>query len=123
MSKIAVVGSRNFTDLELVNAVLDEIIQNDSNITIISGGARGADTLAEIFADTHHLPKIIIVPEWKRLGKRAGFVRNQVIVDEADMVIAFWDGKSKGTESTIRIAKNSGKPIRVIRVDKKENEW
>ena len=78
---------------------------------IISGGANGADTLAEMFADKFGCPILIIRPDWDAYGKRAGFLRNEEIVNEADVVLAFWDGESKGTKHTINLTKKAGKKL------------
>lgn len=99
--KTAIVGSRSFTsEYEFVINIARY------NIThIISGGAIGADTLAEEYADTFGIPKTIIKPEWSKFGRVAGFVRNKQIVDSCEQLIAFWDGYSKGTADTITYAR------------------
>lgn len=78
---------------------------------IISGGAIGVDSLAEYYADKNNISKIIIKPEYDKFNKRAPIIRNMEIVDLADMIIAFWDGKSKGTKFTIDYALSKGKKI------------
>jgi nucleoside 2-deoxyribosyltransferase len=81
---------------------------------IISGGAKGVDTLAEQYSSEHHLVKpMVILPDWKRYNRGAGAVRNREIVDNSDFVIAIWDGKSKGTLISINYAKKQNKPIYV----------
>ena len=55
--------------------------------------------------------RIIFLPDWDKYGKSAGFIRNKLIINEADMVVAFWDGKSKGTKNSIDLAINAGKPV------------
>jgi hypothetical protein len=107
---IAVVGSRTFTDYFLLEDVLNE--HTTSLDTLVSGGAAGADTLAEHYAKDYGLKMIVHKPEWKKYGRAAGFIRNQLIVDDADILIAFWDGKSKGTQHSINLAKQKG--IKVI---------
>lgn len=109
--KIAVVGSRGFNDYSL----LERTLAPYSPFILVSGGARGADRLAERFADENSLEKIIFKPDWNKYGKRAGFLRNIKIVDESDMVIAFWDGNSPGTKSSIDLAKKGNKELSVIR--------
>ena len=71
------------------------------------------DRIAEQYADNHKLSKLIIRPEYHKYGRAAPIRRNKVIVDEADEILAFWDGVSKGTKSVIDYAKKQGKPIRV----------
>jgi hypothetical protein len=102
--------------------VLDREIKNlrlykeDRNIRIVSGGARGADTLARRYAYsrddveyTEHRP------DWKQYGRKAGFVRNLEIVRNSGKVIAFWNGKSKGTKHTIGAARQANKNVKVVR--------
>lgn len=81
---------------------------------IISGGAKGADTLAERFAKEREYETLIFSADWKTHGKAAGFIRNKQIVVACDMVLAFWDGKSKGTQHTIVLAKAAKRPTFII---------
>lgn len=111
--KIAIVGSRNFTNYEFAKRFLLEFIQQED--VIISGGAKGADTIAEQFADELGNEKIIYKPDWDKYGKSAGMIRNGKIVEDCDYVIAFWDNKSRGTADTIRKAQNLNK--QVIKID------
>jgi len=111
MKKIAVVGGRNFHDYNLLKRVLTDRLP----FHLVSGGARGADSLAEKFAEEFGLSKTIFLPEWGKYGRSAGFRRNHLIIQEADEVIAFWDGYSKGTAHSIKLAERMGKPIVVIR--------
>lgn len=85
------------------------------DIKIVSGGAIGADKLAEKYANENKYEKIIFKPDWKRYGNGAGAVRNREIINEADIVIAFWDGESKGTKNSIDIAQKYNKKIIVVK--------
>lgn len=109
--KIGVVGSREFASLasvaEWVNALPEGSV-------VVSGGGRGVDLAAEVAARTRGLPVIIYPAEWDKHGRGAGFIRNQLIVNEADIVFAFWDGKSRGTADTIARARKAGKPVTVF---------
>lgn len=105
--KFAVVGSRTITDYKIVKNILDE--HNIS--TIVSGGAKGIDQLAERYADEKNLEKIIYLAKWNEFGRGAGMVRNAEIIADADEVIAVWDGTSKGTEHSINLAKKMNKPL------------
>jgi predicted Rossmann fold nucleotide-binding protein DprA/Smf involved in DNA uptake len=107
-NKIGVVGSRSFNDYHFMKKMLDNFIVKES---IISGGAIGADKLAKRYAIDHSIPIKEFLPDWTRHGKAAGPIRNKIIVDNSDAIIAFWDGKSKGTKSTISIAKEQGKKV------------
>jgi len=122
--KIAVVGSREgFTEDDVVNKLTLELEEME-DIMIISGGARGVDSWAEEFAIRNHINTTIFKPEWDKYGKGAGFIRNKLIVDNADKVIAFWDGQSKGTKYSIDYAKSKGKEVKIINTQNqnKENE-
>ena len=107
---IAVIGSRDFTDYGKLKTILDRL----KPTKIISGGASGADTLGERYADENKIQKVIYLPEWDKYGKGAGFVRNQLIIDDCEMVVALWDGKSRGTRNSIGIAHTQMKPIFII---------
>ena len=98
--KLAIVGSRSFFDYQL----LVETLQDLDISEIVSGGARGADTLAEKYAKEKGIPVKIFKPDWDGLGKAAGFIRNKSIIDYADKVIAFWDGQSHGTQHSMNLA-------------------
>lgn len=109
--KLAIVGSRTFNDYAILAS---GILKFTTVSKIISGGAKGADHLAEDFAENWDIPIDIFKPDWDKYGKQAGFIRNQLIVDACDMVVAFWDGKSKGTQDTILKAKKAKKPTFII---------
>lgn len=113
MKKIAVIGSRDFTDKEQLNVVLSQYIP----FILVSGGAKGADQIAEAFADSHQLEKVILQADWKRFGRGAGHKRNITIVDTCDEVIAFWNGQSRGTKQAIDYAGTVGKPVTIIAFD------
>lgn len=95
--KVAVIGSRGFGDYELLKRTLDPFPISK----IISGGARGADKLSETYAKEKGIPTEIYIPDWDLFGKKAGFLRNTTIIENAELVIAFWDSKSKGTRDSI----------------------
>lgn len=110
---IAIVGSRSFTDYqEFMSWVESSFIYSGidrTRLKIISGGAKGADSLAERYAKEYNIPFKSIVPDWDKYGKKAGFLRNADIVANCSGVIAFWDGRSKGTLHTIQLAIKAGK--------------
>jgi hypothetical protein len=81
---------------------------------IISGGAKGADSLAKRLAADIETNYIEFLPDWEKDGKAAGFIRNQQIVDASDIVIAFWNGVSKGTEDSINKARIAKKPTFIV---------
>ncbi|MHA1302510.1 MAG: DUF2493 domain-containing protein [Candidatus Heimdallarchaeaceae archaeon] len=110
--KLAIVGGRNFNDYEkLEDAMQFFHIEDFQEVSvIISGGAKGADSLGERYAENWNIQIKQFLPEWNKYGKAAGFIRNQQIVDACDMVLAFWDGESKGTKDTIDKARKAKKP-------------
>ncbi len=110
----AVVGSRNFVDYDLLNKVLDEY--RPFMIGIVSGGARGADTLATRYAIERGIPLVVHPADWNRHGKSAGFRRNKLIVRDADFMVAFPTKASKGTRHSIDLAREKGIGVRVINV-------
>lgn len=106
----AIVGSRNFNCKKLLYDTL-----NDYNISlIVSGGAKGADSLAEEYAKDNNIPTKIFLLDWSK-GRSAGIQRNHNIILASDAVIAFWDGKSKGTEHSINLAKKYKKMLLIIK--------
>ena len=106
--KLLIVGSRSITDFDL-----SPYIQADTD-TIISGGASGVDSLAEQYADSHRLSKYISRPRYDLYGRAAPLKRNEQIVELADAVLIIWDGKSKGTQYTLKYAKKMNKPITLV---------
>ncbi len=112
MSRLAVVGSRGFNDYALLKKTLDKSYAKSD--VIVSGGATGADALAERYAKEKGLKIVIVKPDWLQFGKAAGPIRNELIVKQSDRVIAFWDGVSKGTASTIYAARRLGIPLSIV---------
>jgi len=111
--KLAIVGSRSFSDYILLK---ESILKSFPGVTIVvSGGAKGADQLGQKFAEELQLKTEIYLPDWKRYGKGAGIVRNELIVKNSNAVIAFWDGVSKGTKKSIDISRNLGKKLIIIK--------
>ena len=111
--KLIVAGSRTVDDYSAVEIEIVERFHVPS-LHIISGGAKGADRLAERFAYKHGLPIDIVPAEWDTYGKSAGYRRNQVMAAMGDELIAFWDGHSKGTKHMIDIALSVGIPVTII---------
>lgn len=111
---IAIVGSREFKDdVAVIHAISDYINQLPKDSVIISGGARGVDTWAELAAERAGLETLIFPANWKAYGKAAGMIRNKELVANCDRLVAFWDGKSKGTAHSIEQARIIGKPVEV----------
>ncbi|MFZ4454618.1 MAG: SLOG family protein [Bacteroidales bacterium] len=118
--KIAIIGSRSFSDYQELENKVQKFLAEwncelNSSVEIVSGGAAGADSLGAIFAKNHQLEMTSILPNWKKYGRGAGIVRNREIAETADAVIAFWDGTSKGTKSTIDFFRDQKKRIKIVR--------
>lgn len=112
---VAIVGSREYADLDAVRTYVRDLVCYVGARLIISGGARGVDRVAVATAKQHGGMTKVYPADWQRHGKRAGFIRNQQIVHNADKVVAFWDGKSNGTHHTIKLADDANKLHEVIR--------
>ena len=118
--RVAVVGSRTFCDRKRLYDVLTK--NRDRIKLIVSGGAAGADTLAVNWATDYGIPYLVFPALWRdpdtgEYNRGAGFKRNRLIVEQSDVVVAFWDGQSKGTEHTLETARQLGKDIRIIRFE------
>ena len=111
---LAIVGTRTFNDYKLLKKKVDEINKKTKINLIISGGAKGADKLAEQYAKENKIPTKIFIPNWKKHNRAAGPIRNKLIIESSDKVIAFWDQISKGTLSSINLAKQMNKELVVI---------
>ena len=115
MFHVIVAGSRTFSNYELLKRTLDHLLQNKTEVEIVSGGARGADQLGERYAHERGHKLCVFPADWNRYGKRAGFIRNVHMADYADALVAFrMPGVSKGTDHMLRIAKD--RPVMQVRV-------
>ena len=114
--RIAIVGSRNSRDLT-VDKIIEQIPSDCTGI--ISGGAQGVDTLAAAAAKRLNLPLVEYLPDYDTYGNLAPLRRNRKIVENSDMVLAFWDYKSPGTRNALLEAVKAGKKIKVIIIGKK----
>ena len=114
--RIAVVGNRKFQDFNLLKTTLEDYIVENcfDDVTIVSGGSLGADKLAEKYAIENQYNLVIFQPDWRQYGRSAGIIRNKLIVDNSDIVFAFWNEDSRGTRSTIKFAKKAKKPYQII---------
>lgn len=115
--KIAVVGSRGFKNYYHLEMNLNEFKWDWEYITIVSGGAKGADELAKKYAIDNNVPFIEVPADWNSLGKAAGAIRNGRMVDMVEVVLAFWDGESKGTRDMINKTLSKNKELHVYPVD------
>lgn len=121
--RVAIIGSRPHPGPARIHdrndmrrlAVRDYVGNLPAGTVVISGGAQGVDLWAEERALQAGLVVVRCIPPWDALGKRAGMVRNAVIVDLCDRLAAFWDGESRGTKNAIEAARKAGKPVEVFR--------
>ena len=107
--KYIIAGGRDFTNYTVMAKILKEFDID----TVISGCARGADTLGAEWAAKNGIPLQTFPAYWDTYGKAAGFIRNAEMGDYADSAIIFWDGKSKGTKHMIQTMKRLKKPYYV----------
>lgn len=121
MENIAIIGSRDFFDSDYFFDKVEDVLTDftidtpwKDHITIISGGALGADRLAEKFAETIGAKSIIHRADWNSNPKSAGYIRNQDIIDDAESLIAFWDGRSPGTRHAINLSLKKEIPTVII---------
>ena len=116
--KIIIAGGRDFMDYNLLKEKSNKILQEKKvthKIVIISGCARGADTLGLRYASENTFDVEEYPADWDKYGKKAGYMRNVEMAENANALIAFWDGKSKGTKHMIDIATERNLPTRVIK--------
>jgi hypothetical protein len=124
--RVIIAGGRDFKDYDLLSTTVYDLISPPhvpihEKTKIISGTAKGADRLGEQFAALYNIPIKRFPANWTAYGKRAGAIRNADMAkyDSEDdcygMLIAFWDGKSKGTKNMIDIAERYGLDVHIIR--------
>ena len=117
--RVIVAGSRTFDNYPLLCEKLDYLLSEKKKagaaITIVCGMAKGADLLGAEYASAHGYNIAEFPAQWEIYGRRAGPVRNEQMAQNADALIAFWDGKSRGTESMIHLAEKYKLKVRIIR--------
>ena len=113
--KLIIAGGRYFNNYELLKEKVDYFLSNESgDIEIVSGKARGADSLGEKYAKEKGYTVKEFPAKWNEYGKRAGYLRNEEMALYATHCVCFWDGKSKGTKHMIDLAKKSNLNLRVV---------
>jgi hypothetical protein len=123
LERIIIAGGRDFTDYKLLEAevcwyLLDigVVFDGNDNIEFVLGGARGADSLGERFANEYGFKKKMFIPDWS-VGKKAGILRNHEMGDYANHLIAFWDERSSGTKDMINYATKKGLKVKVVKYE------
>lgn len=112
--KVVIAGSRNFNDYERLKKRCDQILKDNNGVVVVSGCAKGADTLGEMYAKEKGYNLRKFPADWDRWGKSAGYRRNEQMAEYADAVIVFWDGQSLGTKHMIDLTRKHNKSLIVI---------
>lgn len=116
--KVIIAGGRNFADYELLRGSCDYFLSRKRlthEIVIVSGHARGADSLGERYATERGYRLELFPADWEASGKAAGVIRNRQMAEAAHALIAFWDGRSRGTKNMIDEATARSLPVKVVR--------
>ena len=109
--KLLIAGSRSITDFDLSPHVPADVD------LIITGGAKGVDTIAEQYARQRGIPTLTVKPAYEKYGRAAPLRRDEEMVDMADAVLVIWDGVSRGSRHTAEYARRKGKPVTVVSVE------
>lgn len=115
--KLIVAGGRDFMDYTKLEEALTQVAFNvypDKDVSIVSGRARGADAMGYHFAIENGVKAYSFPAKWKEHGQSAGFIRNSEMANFADGLLAFWDGKSRGTRHMIDTMLKMGKEVHII---------
>lgn len=117
--RVIIAGTRLLNDYSLLKETADRLLADKItagySIVIVSGGCAGADLLGERYAKENGYSIDRYPAEWKEYGKKAGIMRNAVMADNADALIAYWDGISRGTKNMIDEARKRGLAVRIKR--------
>lgn len=115
--RVIIAGCRDFDNYELLKEKCDYFLQDEKkeDVVIISGHASGADALGERYAQERGFQLETFPADWKAHGRAAGPIRNARMASAANALIAFWDGKSRGTKNMIETAKNHNLKVVVVR--------
>ena len=114
MFKVIIAGGRDFSDYEFLKLTMDHLLSNiTSEIGIVCGMAKGADLLGKRYANEKGYKVFCFPADWSSFGKSAGFVRNEEMAQNADALVAFWNGKSRGTQHMSKTAERYKLTIRV----------
>lgn len=115
MFRVIIAGIRSFTNYELLKVNMGRLLQNiNEEISIVCGTARGADRLGEKYAKENKFHVAYFPADWDKYGRAAVYIRNKEMAQNADALVAFWDGNSRGTKSMIDLAKEYNLAVRVL---------
>jgi len=118
-----IAGSRDVIDYHIVEKAIQASGWTDEITVVVSGRARGVDRFGEYWARVNGVPVDpypVTSEEWETYGKGAGHRRNAIMAENADALIAVWDGKSRGTRNMIELASRKGLRVFVYRTDQQE---
>ena len=118
LTRFCVVGSRVMNNYYIVYTYLKQYIPKDA--IIVTGGAKGVDMLAEVYAEMNGHPCEVYEAQWDRFGKEAGMIRNIEMIRNSDHVIAFWDGSSPGTKQMIEESRKRNRNVVVVDVSEED---
>lgn len=112
--RVIIAGGRDFNDYHLLERTMDHLLSNlTADIVVVCGMARGADTLGEQYAKARGYRVDYYPADWDKHGRSAGYRRNEQMAQNADALVAFWDGMSRGTKSMIDLARQYNLKVRV----------
>lgn len=115
--KVIIAGGRNVQDLDHVIYALKEYGKIHLITQVVSGMARGVDSLAVRWAGWFNIPVMPFPANWDKHGRAAGPIRNLEMAEYADELVAVWDGKSRGTKNMIDQMHHKQKPVFIYRID------
>lgn len=118
--RVIIAGCRDFTDYNLLCQICDHMLSEKvktHKVIVVSGHATGADALGEKYAKERGFILETYPAEWTKYGKQAGPKRNLRMAEVSNALVAFWDGKSRGTKNMIDLANMKGIPVKVVRID------
>lgn len=116
--KVIIAGSRDFDNYEFLKEKCNEVLEGVTDITVLCGLARGADLMGKMWAEKRGHKLEYFEPDWKGLGKQAGILRNVQMGQQADMLICFWDGMSRGSKHMIDYMIKNKKAVKIFGFDK-----
>ena len=117
--RVVIAGCRYYNNYDEAKQYIDfclSDIRKANDIVIVSGGASGADTIGERYAEENEFKVEKYPADWKNYGRSAGPKRNKQMAEVSDYVICFWDGNSKGTKTMINFAKKYNKPVKIKKI-------
>ena len=118
--RVIIAGGRDFHNRLLAFKKIDKIIGDipKEELMIVEGGANGADRLGRKWAERINAESLTVNADWETHGNSAGYIRNKEMAEISTQLIAFWDGKSKGTKHMIDLAEKEGLKVDIVKIKK-----